>query len=193
MPDEINLSVLGVDSETESSLLTRLVTERHAADEVIYRQGDPADRILFIIAGRVEIVTPDGAGVERRVATLGPGNHCGDLRLTPGERRAETVRCLDDVVVRSLSRAAISAGMMGLLDRTVGERRIIAALLRHGPADDQSLRGLVSELDDSQFDSAMTLLVRDGAVISREGRYSPVHKRSTKLGAADILDRIGDL
>ena len=193
MPDEIDLSVLGVDSQTESSLLTHLVTERHAADEVIYRHGDPADRVLFIIAGRVEIMIPNGTGVERRVATLGPGNHCGDLRLTPGERRAETVRCLDDVVVRSLSRAAISAGMMGLLDRTVGERRIMAALLRYGPADDQSLRGLVSGLEDSQFNSAIALLIRDGAVISRDGRYSPVHKRSTKSGAAEILDRIGGL
>lgn len=193
MPDQIDLGVLGLDADAESSLLTRLVTERHAATEVIYRHGDPADRILFIIAGRLEILAPDGNGVERRVATLGPGNHCGDLRLTPGERRAETVRCLDDVVVRSLSRAAISAGMMGLLDRTAAERRIIAALLRHGPADDQSLRESVNGVDDAQFESAMALLVRDGAVVRRDGRNFPVHKRSTKAGAADILDRIGGL
>jgi hypothetical protein len=113
--------------------------------------------------------------------------------LTPGERRAETVRCLDDVVVRSLSRAAISAGMMGLLDRTAAERRIIAALLRYGPADDQSLRESVNGVDDSQFDSAIALLIRDGAIVRRDDRYLPVHKRSTKAGAADILDRIGGL
>jgi len=131
--------------------------------------------------------------VVRRVATLGPGNHCGDLRLTPGERRAETVKCLDDVVVRSLSRAAISAGMMGLLDRTVAERRIIAALLRYGPADDQSLRERVTGLHDSQFESAMALLIRDGAVARRDNRNFPVHKRVSKSGASDILDRIGGL
>lgn len=193
MPDQVDLSVLGLDTDSQTSLYARLVTERYLAGEVVYRQGDPADRILFIVSGRLEIVTSDDDGTERRVATLGPGNHCGDLRLTAGERRAETARCIGDVIVRSLSRAAISAGMMGLLDRTAAERRIISALLRWGPSDEQSLRDRLAELDPAEFETALALLIGDGALTERDGRYLPVHKRSTKSGMAEILDRIGGL
>jgi len=44
-----------------------------------------------------------------------PGNHCGDLRLTVGETRAESVWALTPLVLRSLSREAITAGITGLL------------------------------------------------------------------------------
>ncbi len=193
MPDQVDLGVLGLDSQSQISLYARLVTERYSDGEVVYRQGDLADRILFIVSGRLEIVTADDDGIERRVATLGPGNHCGDLRLTVGERRAETARCIGDVIVRSLTRAAISAGMMGLLDRTAAERRIISALLRWGPSDEQTLRDLLAELNPAEFETALALLVSDGALAERDGRYFPVHKRSTKSGVAEILDRIGGL
>ena len=37
------------------------------------------------------------------------------------------------------------------------------------------------------------LLTRDGALVEESGRFRAVHKRATKTGAADILDRLADL
>ena len=191
--DEVDLSVLGIPDGDERTLLTRLVTESYSPGEVIYRQGDPADRIVFTIAGRVEIVGTNAQGDERRLAVLGPGNHCGDLRLAPGEQRAETVRALDDVVVRSLSREAISAGMTGLLDRTTAERQVVATLLRHGPTALSDLAPLMPALTDDQITQALALLERDGAVTQDSGKLRAVQKRRSRTGAADLLDRLTDL
>lgn len=191
--DQVDLSALGLGADAESSMHARLVMERYADGDIVYREGDPADRVLFIVAGRLEILTPAADGGERRVAVIGPGNHCGDLRLTVGERRAETVRCLESAVVRSLSREAISAGMMGLLDRTSAERRIVTALLRWGSASPDELKERLSDLDSAEFDAALALLIRDGAVSRHGDALTTVHRRTTKTGAADILDRIGGL
>jgi ABC-type multidrug transport system fused ATPase/permease subunit len=189
--DQVDLSALGLGSDAESSLHARLVMERYADGDIVYREGDPADRVIFVAAGRLEILTGSEETDLRRVAVLGPGNHCGDLRLTVRERRAETVRCLESAVVRSLSREAISAGMMGLLDRSPAERRIVTALLRSGAMTPDELRDQLPDLDGNQFDAALALLIRDGAVSERGGRLSTIHRRSTKAGVADILDRIG--
>lgn len=191
--DQVDLSPLGLGQDAEESMHARLVMERYDDGDIVYRQGDPADRIIFIVAGRLEILASEADGQARRVAVLGPGNHCGDLRLTVGERRAETVRCLDSAVVRSLSREAISAGMMGLLDRTSAERRIVTALLRSGPGTEEEVRARLPDLDDGEFDAALALLVRDGAIARRGDELTTVHRRTTKAGAAAILDRIGGL
>jgi CRP-like cAMP-binding protein len=174
-------------------LLTRLVTESYGSGEIIYREGAPADRIVFTISGKIEILASDGQGNSRRVAVLGPGNHCGDLRLTPGEVRAETAVAIDDTVVRSLSREAISAGMSGLLDRTASERRIVSTILRSGPSTAEEIQAVLHDIDEAELLSALALLKGDGAITEEDGRYRTVQKRATKSGAADILDRIGGL
>lgn len=190
---DVDLSVLGIDEASQGTLLTRLVTERYAAGDILYREGAPADRIIFTISGKVEILASDSTGRDRRVAVLGPGNHCGDLRLTPGEVRAETAIALEDCIVRSLSREAISAGMSGLLDRTATERRIVSVILRNGPSTIIELRAHLTDVDPAAVASAVSLLESDGAIVADGERYRTVQKRATKSGAADILDRIGGL
>lgn len=188
---DVDLSVLGIDEASQGTLLTRLVTERYGAGDVIYREGAPADRIVFTISGKIEIVASDASGRDRRVAVLGPGNHCGDLRLTSGEVRAETAIALEDCIVRSLSREAISAGMSGLLDRTPAERRIVASILREGASTLDELHDRLPDIEPALIGSSIALLKQDGALREDQGRYSAVQKRAVKSGAAAILDRLG--
>lgn len=190
---DVDLTVLGIDAQDESRMLSRLVTEHYAPGDLIYRQGSPADRIVFVISGHVEITTTAPDGTANRVAVLGPGNHCGDLRLTPGEVRAENAVALDDCVVRSLSRQAIAAGLTGLLDRTPDERRVIEALLRHGPGTREELGARLPAMAPSALAAAVALLLSDGAVREVEGRLHPVLRRQGRSGARELLDRLGDL
>lgn len=189
----VDLSVLGIDDDMHAELHTRLVTERYRSGEVIYREGDEADRIVFTISGRIEITASGADGGSRRVAVLGPGNYCGDLRLTAGERRAETATALDDCVVRTLSREAISAGVAGMLDRTPVERRIMTSILRDGVATEDELVERLPDLSPGELSSALALLLRDGAVQQEDGRYSLAHVRTKHRGAESILDRLTDL
>ena len=123
---------------------------------------------------------------------MGPGNHIGDLRLTTGERRAESATAQDDCVLRSLSREAISAGLTGLLDRTPTERRIVASILRDGSATPDELTTRLSDIDLTQLNSAISMLLNDGALRQSGEALSVVQKRSVKAGSRDLLDRLGD-
>lgn len=187
--DDVDLSVLGIPSDSRSSMLTHMVTERHLAGETIYRTGAPADRIFFIVAGTVEILVTDAAGQPSRVALLGPGSHCGDLRLTPGEVRSETAVAVDDAIVRTLSRTAIAAGMGGMLDRTEIERRILSRLLRVGP---QTLDELAAEStsDTTSLLAALRMLEADGAIERSGESFAVVSTRSTRPRSDDLWDRL---
>ena len=190
---DVDLSVVGIDEADRDRMLARLVTEHYSPGDLIYREGSPADRILFIISGHVEITTAAIHGGTKRVAVLGPGNHCGDLRLTAGEVRAENALALDDCVVRSLSRQAITAGLTGLLDRSAVERLIVESLLRVGPATRAQLQERLPQVDHAALASSLALLGQDGAIREDEGVLSAVLRRSAKTGARDLLDRLGDL
>ena len=187
---DVDLSTLGLAEDVEASLYTRLVTESVKAGEILYRAGDPADRIIFVISGHVSLEAPGADGELHRVAVLGPGNHCGDLRLTVAETRAETAVAVDDVVVRSLSREAVSAGVTGLLDRPPLERRIVASLLRSGPTDLGGLAERFASVTTSVLSASVANLLKDGAIRDNDGRFSVVLRRATKAGAADLLDKI---
>jgi hypothetical protein len=190
---DVDLSVLGLTAADEAGIYTRLVTESYAAGDPVYREGAPADRILFVISGQAAVTVIDSDGDERRTAVLGPGNHCGDLRLTVGETRAESVWALTPLVVRSLSREAITAGITGLLDRTPTERRIVTSILRDGPGREEEIRVRLPDVDPRIFDSSLALLLKDGAVRESDGVLNAVQRRQTKSGAAALLDRLGDL
>lgn len=190
-PDHVDLSVLGLEDDDQARLHSRLVTERYAPGEVIYRQGDIADRIIFVISGKVEISTADDFGTSRRVAVLSAGNHCGDLRLTVGEKRAETATAVDMCVVRSLSREAVSAGMTGLLDRTPVERRVVASLLKAGPASRADLSSRLPDIDSTAMSTAVAVLLHDGAVRESDDVLSVVSTRKARSSRADLWDRLG--
>ena len=187
--DDVDLAVLGIPDDARTSMLTQLVTERHRAGETIYQAGSPADRIFFIVAGSVEILAVDSSGRTARVALLGPGSHCGDLRLTPGEVRSETAVAVEDAIVRTLSRTAISAGMGGMLDRTDAERRILSRLLRVGP---QTLEQLTAEsgLEPTPVLTALRMLESDGAIENVGDTYAVVSTRSTRPRGDDLWERL---
>lgn len=193
LTSDVDLSVLGLGDEPGESLYAKLVTERFEPGMPLYRAGDPADRVIFVISGHIEISTRDADGNTHRVAVLAPGMHCGDLRLTVGEKRAEDATAVDNAVVRSLSRGAISAGMSGMLDRTPTERKIVSSILREGSLSIPDLEAQLSDIDPAELRKALDLLRQDGAIKEVNGLLSVVQKRAVKSGAAEILDRIGGL
>ncbi|MFY9208857.1 MAG: cyclic nucleotide-binding domain-containing protein [Candidatus Nanopelagicales bacterium] len=188
---EVDLSVLGLEGESAFALQARLVTEKYEAGDYIYRGGELADRIVFLISGRIEVNVNDTDGDARRVAVIGPGAHCGDLRLTVGERRTESAIALENCVVRTLSREAIAVGVTGLLDRSPVERKIVAALLRNGPSSEIELIPLLPGISPEQIKKAFALLLSDGAIAEENGKYRVQQKRAIKSGTESLFDLLG--
>ena len=185
---EVDLTSLGLEGDSADALQAKLVTERHSSGEFIYRGGELADRIVFLISGRIEISVNDTDGSPRRVAVVGPGAHCGDLRLTVGERRTENAVALEDSVVRTLSREAISVGLMGLLDRSPLERKIVSTLLRNGSMPEDELLLLIPESSPEEFKKAFALLISDGAITQKDGMLRVQQKRAVKSGTDSLFD-----
>jgi len=146
---------------------------------------------VFLISGRIEVNVNDKDGDAHRVAVIGPGAHCGDLRLTVGERRTESAIALENCVVRTLSREAIAVGVTGLLDRSPVERKIVAALLRNGPSSEIELIPLLPGISPDQTKKAFALLLSDGAIAQENGKYRVQQKRAVKSGTDSLFDLLG--
>ena len=77
------------------------------AGTVLTREGDVGREVFIILGGAAEVVRD-----EQVVASLGPGDHVGELSLLDGGPRTATVTASTDVDLLVLSRPAFN----GVLD-----------------------------------------------------------------------------
>jgi len=69
--------------------------------DVIFKEGDPGDKIYFILAGEVSVLTNISlnGGRDRRLATFGEGVFFGDMAILEGRPRSATVRADEETEV----------------------------------------------------------------------------------------------
>ena len=75
------------------------------AGELIFRKGDPGDRMFFIMQGQVQVELPSGPQV------LGPESFFGEMALITGEQRSATIRALSPTRTVAMGRTKLSAIM----------------------------------------------------------------------------------
>lgn len=75
-----------------AALGQHLLARRASTGQVLVRQGDPPDGFYFIRHGEAEVERLGPDGQPRRLATLGPGDHFGELAYLTGAPRNATVR-----------------------------------------------------------------------------------------------------
>jgi alkyl hydroperoxide reductase subunit AhpC len=95
-----------LDEQRLAAVSGRAVTVRYPAGETVIEQGAPADRVFVITAGEADIVRRRDDGGEFRVATLGPGEHFGEIGLLLEARRTASVRARTDLELLALDREA---------------------------------------------------------------------------------------
>lgn len=119
------LGLLADLSDAEFDLVARAAKLSHKpAGEVVFRQGDEADRFFILVDGLVE-VERDGA----LLATLGPGAFFGESALLVKGRRSATISTAADSSLWSISYAAFDDAVSHHLlsddaARAEAERRI---------------------------------------------------------------------
>jgi glutaminase len=94
-----------LDPAYVSVLAELLQTESYAADEVVLREGDPADRLCFLLSGSATVRLAVGLDDERtsRLRTFGPGTVFGEGAMLDGGRRTATVVADEPLVIQTLS------------------------------------------------------------------------------------------
>ncbi len=73
--------------------------------QVVFRQGDPGDRLYIVKSGVLEVVAAREGGDATPLAYLGEGEVVGELALLTGSPRSATVRCPERAVVLTLDKA----------------------------------------------------------------------------------------
>lgn len=144
--------------------------------EFVYQEGDKSDFAYFVKTGRVEILKSEGSAL-RQVTILGPGEVFGEMGVVLDQRRSVTVRALEHVTVRAISRSSFIAAvnqqpemarsvLKALFSRLHQEERPPAEIVtlpiaaRREPAGNSA--GNSESLDPSALKSGLKAITRTG-------------------------------
>ena len=188
----------------DAALLADLGFEERAvaAGEHLVRQGDRAEGLFVVLAGRLEVVLDEHADLE--LDALGPGSIVGEIALMVGGTRSATVRATEPTRVLALSRERFDAARTrhpGIAEALAGPlqarlRRIAAA--RHlqevlGALDAATLREVEREAQWRHLASGEVLFRKgdaaDGAyLVVAVGRLRVVMEEA---GEERVIDEVG--
>lgn len=98
--------VSGLDAAEVEVLRESLRRRELAAGEVLFREGEPGNRLFLLARGAVSIEVGGGARANR-IVTFAPGSLFGEAALLDGAVRSATAIAAEDAVVYSLSRPSL--------------------------------------------------------------------------------------
>lgn len=83
-------------AEEVVQLIPHVKTLRFPAGETIFRQGDIASELYFIVKGRVQVIRGSGED-SKLIAELGEGDTFGEIALISDMPRTATIRAITDI------------------------------------------------------------------------------------------------
>jgi NTE family protein len=101
--------VLGaLDADARAQLRAALEPVAVPGGTVLIHEGDPADCLYLVAAGRLRVVTTDDDGDEVQLAEIGRGDLVGEMALITNRPRTATVQVLRDTHLLRLSTSAFT-------------------------------------------------------------------------------------
>jgi CRP-like cAMP-binding protein len=82
-------------------------------NEIVFSQGEPADRVFFIQKGRVKAVVLSEQGKEAVVGIFEPGQFFGEGCLNGQPVRISTIAALEDCVITAITKTAMRQVLRG--------------------------------------------------------------------------------
>jgi CRP/FNR family transcriptional regulator len=102
-----------LDPESAEALRASTSLVRLGKGEVLFREGEPGDRLYVVEEGKVKLGTTSSDGRDALLAVVGPGEMIGELSLfDPGPRTA-TATALTDARLRGLGHDALRPWLVG--------------------------------------------------------------------------------
>jgi CRP-like cAMP-binding protein len=80
---------------------------RYRKDQILYSQGDPADTVFYLQAGRLKVAVASPAGKEAVVGILQPGDFCGEECLAGHQARIATAAALAECALVQMAKADV--------------------------------------------------------------------------------------
>jgi CRP/FNR family transcriptional regulator, cyclic AMP receptor protein len=149
-------------------------------DQIVYKQGDPADSVFYIQSGKVKKTVVSEQGKEAVVALLGTGDFFGEACLAGEALRLATVFALTKCVIARISKADITRVIHK--EPAFAELFISHLLARNSRVEED----LVDQLfNSSEKRLARTLLLL--ANFGKEGDPEPVLAKISQETLAEII------
>ena len=115
-----------LDDESMTAMLAMMDRTVLRRGEVLFHEGDAADRLYAVVDGKVKLSRVSTGGQDSLLAILGPGQVFGELSLfDPGQRSSTVTAVTDQVELASLShddllvwldgRPSVTRGLLALL------------------------------------------------------------------------------
>jgi CRP-like cAMP-binding protein len=116
-----------LDDESAAALMSTMAQVELSRGQVLFREGDPGDRLYVIAEGKIKLGRTSGDGRENLLGILGPGEMFGELSLfDPGPRNA-TATAVADTHLIGLGNEDLTTWLTGRPDVA---RHLLRALAR---------------------------------------------------------------
>jgi CRP/FNR family transcriptional regulator, cyclic AMP receptor protein len=153
----------------------------YAKDQLVYRQGDPADAVFYIQSGKVKKTVVSEQGKEAVVALQGAGDFFGEGCLAGEGLRLATVTALTKCTIARISRADIT--------RVIHEEPAFAELfISHLLARNSRVE---EDLVDQLFNSSEKRLARTLLLLANFGKESRPEPIIAKVSQETLAEMIG--
>jgi CRP/FNR family transcriptional regulator, cyclic AMP receptor protein len=150
-------------------------------DQVVYRQGDPADSVFYIQSGKVKKTVVSEQGKEAVIAILGADDFFGEGSLAGEPLRLATVCALTKCVIARISKADIT--------RVIHDEPAFAELfISHLLARNSRVE---EDLVDQLFNSSEKRLARTLLLLANFGKESRPEPIIAKVSQETLAEMIG--
>jgi len=154
---------------------------KYRTGEIIFRQGDPCDAVLYMRAGQCKITVLSEQGKEAVVAIHGDGHFFGEGCLTGLVRRLATATALSECDVLRIEKTA----MHGVLHREPQfSEFFVSHLLKRQARVEADLVDQLFNSSEKRLARALLLMANFG----KEGKTEPV---IAKLSQETLAEMIG--
>jgi len=157
----------------------KIVTYRRG--ETIFRQGDPADHVLYIQKGAVKLSVISKAGRKAVVAMLGPGEFFGE-------------GCLAGQIVRMGSAAAAAGSTILQVDKD----SMVRVLHEQHALSDRFIAHMLArnirieeDLVDQLFNSSEKRLARTLLLLARYGKHDKPVREVPEISQETLAEMVG--
>jgi CRP-like cAMP-binding protein len=150
-------------------------------DQIVYRQGDPADFVFYIQSGKIKATVVSEQGKEAVVAVLGTGDFFGEGCLTGQPLRLSTVSAMTQSVIVRIAKADV---IRVIHEEPAFAELFIAHLLS------RNIR-VEEDLVDQLFNSSEKRLARVLLLLANFGKESQPEPILAKISQETLAEMIG--
>jgi CRP/FNR family transcriptional regulator, cyclic AMP receptor protein len=147
----------------------------------VFAQGDPADAVFFVDAGKVKLTVVSGQGKEAVVAMHGDGDFFGEGCLTAQPRRLATVTAMTESVIMRIEKAAIVRVLHQ--EPTFSELFMAYLLTRNARVE--------ADLVDQLFNSSEKRLARLLLLMANFGKEGKPETVIAKISQETLAEMVG--